>query len=604
MPLRRLDDMTRLVGEMIVNRSAFAQRLTDFADQIDDLQVALGRLRGATRDVETFTDSSASLRGASDHHVAERRATIDELDELEFDRYSEIHLTSRTLSEATGDIASIASECRLLSGDFDALLGRWQRLTREAQDRLMHIRMVPVRWIVQRLARAVRGAATACDKDVELVVRGDHVELDKTVLEQIADPLLHLVRNAVDHGIESADTRAAAGKSARATLRITAANQGTRMMIRVEDDGGGLNFDAIKRRGIERGLIAADDQVDEAALKALIFAPGFSTKDTVTDVSGRGVGMDVVRETIRRLKGTIDVDSTPGGGTRFTITLPTTLSVIRALFVSAGGRMWAVPMSSVTRIARLDRSSVCTIGDDVLVDDGDGNTVRVVGLSGHLGLGGSSTPDIDSVVSKPSLEIASGDASAAVIVDDIHGGHDIVIKSLGDHLRDVPGLIGATVRGDGSVVPILDPADLVGGPTFDHDESPIDASAGITPASRRHVLVVDDSPSIRRVTAAVMKNAGWVVDTAKDGVDAIEQLDAGLSPSIVLTDMEMPRMDGLELLRRLRSRDDTADTPTVMITSRGGAKHRQMGKEAGADRYLVKPFNESELTSLAEELVG
>ncbi|MEM6469435.1 MAG: hybrid sensor histidine kinase/response regulator, partial [Planctomycetota bacterium] len=621
-PLSRLDEMVRLVGEMIINRSAFAQRLGDFGSQIDDLQVALSRLRGVSDDIETRYSIEALKQGdlnraglTPEHssgsnrwtsmlaspHSANGNEAHQEFDELEFDRYNEFHLLARTLSEATSDVGSIARECGVLSGDFDALLGRWQRLTRDAQDRLMQIRMVPLRTAIPRLGRAVRSTASQCGKQVSFVVRGDHTELDKTVLEEIADPLLHLVRNAVDHGVETPEQRLAAGKSEEATLRIEAINQGTQLTLRVEDDGRGLDLSRIRYRAIERGLIAADESLSDDEVQHLIFAPGFSTAEAVTDVSGRGVGMDVVRETVQRLKGTIRLDSTPGKGARFTIILPTTLAVTRALVINSGGCSFAVPMQAIRQISRLDPSNIQRIGDDPVTEI-DGRTVRIRKLAETLGL----APQSGFESAMPMLVVESGDRCVALLVDEIEGGQDIVVKSLGDHLRSVPGVIGATIRGDGSVIPILDPAELVG-----LSRKMMDTSQLVRPSAkrvvnerRRNVMIVDDSVSVRRITASVMRGGGWSVATAKDGVDALEQLAAAeLLPNVILLDMEMPRMDGLEFLSNLRSSEEHSNIPVVMVTSRAGDKHRKRAMNAGATEYVVKPFRDDQLLEITARLV-
>ncbi|MEM9827591.1 MAG: response regulator, partial [Planctomycetota bacterium] len=616
-PLWRLDDMTRLVGEMIINRSAFAQRLNGFSTQIEDLQTALSRLRGVTHDVETQYSVDA-LRGGGDSSLgtfqspfsrmaggaAQESSTAngqgEHFDELEFDRYTEFHLLARTLAEATSDVGSIASECRALSGDFDALLGRWQRLTRDAQDRLMQIRMVPLRSLAPRLGRIARSTASQCNKSVHFVVRGDHTELDKTVLEEIADPLLHLIRNAVDHGIETPDERIAAGKEPQANLTIEAVNQGTQLTLRVEDDGRGLDIEKIREKAISRGLISPDQMIPTEELQMLIFAPGFSTASEVTDVSGRGVGMDVVRETVSRLGGTIRVDSVAGRGAKFLIILPTTLAVTRALIVSTGGASFAIPMQAISKISRLDPGAVSRLGNDRIIDI-DGRTTRLADMAEQLALG----PASDFKKPLPLLTIESGDRRAAVTVEAIEGGQDIVVKSLGDHLKSVHGLIGSTIRGDGSVIPILDPADLVGliRDTPSDWSSSMPTQVATASRGKRHVMIVDDSVSVRRITSSVMRSGGWTVALAKDGVDALEQLhgDAGL-PNIILLDMEMPRMDGLELLANLRGSDRMRDIPVVMVTSRAGDKHRKRAMEAGATEYLVKPFRDDQLLEIAGRL--
>ena len=610
-PLSRLDQMVRLVGEMIINRSAFAQRLSDFSEQIDDLDVAMNRLKRVSDEIETRYSVQALKQGNScvnglveitrlTNEVSESGAHRD-FDELEFDRYNEFHLLTRSLAEATEDVASIGRECRMLSADFDTLVGRSHRLIRDAQEGLLQIRMVPLGNVIPRLGRAIRSTASECGKCVQLEVRGDHAELDKTVLEEIADPLLHLVRNAVDHGVETPQQRIDAGKPAEAKLTIEAINQGTSLTIRVEDDGRGLDTERIRRQAIGCGLIESDDSLTTDQLHRLIFAPGFSTADQITDISGRGVGMDVVREAVARLKGTIRVESTAGKGVRFTIMLPTSLAVTRALIVGGSGSSFALPMQAIRQISKLDLGTLRLINDDPVVDL-DQRTMRVCRLTDGLGI--TARTPIDSTM--PMLIVESGDRRIALLVDEIQGGHDIVVKSLGDHLRSVPGVLGATVRGDGSVIPILEPADLV---RFARNMNEADRCAKLVqPVSphmhRRRVMIVDDSVSVRRVTAGVMGNGGWSVTTAKDGVDALEQIaGAEQLPDLILLDMEMPRMNGLELLSHLQSSEQYQEIPIVMVTSRAGEKHRRRAIQAGASDYVVKPFRDEQLLELAARLV-
>lgn len=616
-PLARIDQLVRLVGEMVIQRGTFAKRLGDFAAQINDMQTALDRIRKASEEVETRC-SNESFRTPVRESMASR--TVDfaanhridspgrpsmqrdqEFDELEFDRYNDLHFLAKTLEEATSDVASVTRECRALSGDFDWLMRRWQRLTREAQDRLTQIRMVPLRTVVPTLGRVVRSTASQCGKLVQFVVRGDHTELDKTVLEEISGPLLHLVRNAVAHGIETPRQRSERGKTDAATLSIEVVNQGTQITIRVEDDGRGLDVDRIRQRAVERGLIDDDVELSPDAIEELIFRPGFSTAETVTDVSGRGVGLDVVRETVERLRGTIGLDNTAEAGVCFTITLPATLAVTRAVLVQCGEASFAVPMKSISQIVRGELDQIRVVDGKPVIQVND-RSIPVRSLADLLGIAPSS--EIAPLISMLILE--SGDRRLAVAVDEIETGQDIVVKSLGDHLRNVPGVIGATLSGDGSVVPILDPGNLI----QRHHVMPLsqevqcsDADAPRIGDRQRYVLVVDDSVSVRRVTASVMRNGGWFVATAKDGIDALEQLDGqSRTPDVILLDMEMPRMDGLEFLAHLRSSTQHANTPVIMITSRSGDKHRSRAIEAGASEYVVKPFRDDHLLATASRL--
>ena len=605
-PLDRLDDLVKLVGEMIVNRSAFHQRLGDFESRIGEMGTAVDRFRSLVHDVETRYAVEAlkvrktELGGGVEGLLRSRgrnSAMNRGMDSLEFDRYNEFHLLARTLSETTNDVSLLSGEFKNLLGDFETLLGRQQRLNRDAQDGLMNIRMVPVGSIVNRLDRTVRSVSAKLSKQVNLVVDGEQTELDKTVLEEIIDPLQHLIRNALDHGVETPEQRAAAGKPETAQLTVEALNQGTQVTIRVSDDGRGIDVEKVRRLAIERGLVSETKELSDEQVYDLLFTPGFSTADSLTDVSGRGVGMDVVREAVQRLKGTIRVESRSGEGSTFTIHLPTTLAVTRALLVQSHGQTFAIPMQSVQQILRLDPIAVTKIGKKPIVKIGD-QSVQLKELAQHLTLKSDEQDVFDQVV--PLLLLQNGDDQIAVTIDAIEGSQDIVVKTLGDHLRFVPGLIGATVRGDGSVIPILDPADLTGqkraarkqvGQRRDSKSKAI--------ARRKLAMIVDDSISVRRVTTNLIRSAGWDVVDAKDGVDALDQLaNMETLPDVFLTDMEMPRMDGVELVSRLRSQPEFADSPIVMVTSRASEKHRNMAMEAGANDHIVKPFNDEQLIEL------
>ena len=608
-PLDRIDTLVGLVGEMIVNRSSFAQRLTDMEQRIEDMQTALARFRTVAHDVETRYSVEALRSGTRGTGGARTNAPLatsgqsDSLDSLEFDRYTEFHLLARTLSESTNDVAVITSEFRTLHGDFDSLLGRQQRLTRDAQDNLMHIRMVPVSNIINRLDRTVRSVSNKLGKKVDLVVKGEGTELDKTVLEEITDPLLHLIRNALDHGVESPEQRKATGKPEKATLQIEALNQGTQVTIRVSDDGGGLDLAKIRKLAVNRGMIKEDQELTEEELRSLIFLPGFSTADKLTDVSGRGVGMDVVREAVQRLKGSISVDSERGQGSTFTVHLPTTLAVSRALLVESNGLTFAIPMQAIQQILRLDPASVSVVGSQPIFNLGD-RTVQLKEMANHLQLRSEDKNAFKET--KPLLLVRTGDDEMAITVDDVIGGQDIVVKTLGDHLASVPGLIGATVAGDGTVIPILDPSDLVGQQIAKRAATSFANSSEVATVDRRRTaMVIDDSISVRRVTTNLLRSSGWDVLAGKDGVDALEVLEtAETPPEVFLCDMEMPRMDGIELIGRLRNQEEFRNTPIVMVTSRAGEKHRKMASDAGADEHVVKPFNDDQLIDLITRLVN
>ena len=610
-PLARIDSLMQEVGELIINRSSFEQRMSDFERLLEELQRAVERMRNVSHDLDAkygvgalggrqrlWSDGASLLPGG----WRSAGQSNDEFDVLELDRYTEFHLLSRSLAETTTDMGTVGQELRTLLGDFDQLLSRQGRLSRDTQDRLMRIRLLPLSILADKLQRTVRVVAAQQHKKVEFLIEGGETEIDKVVLEESADPLMHLLRNAVDHGVEDSATRQAAGKSERATIRIQALQQGTQVVIRVSDDGRGLNFDAIRDTAIRQGLVTADEASNrsEDELSAFIFLPGFSTAREVTEISGRGVGMDIVRDKVQKLKGTIAVDSRTGRGTTFTIRLPMTLAVTRALLLHAGNETFAMPMQSVLQIVRLERHEIDLFGPSPVVRLGD-ETLPFVYLAERLGL---RQPVDKTSPTMPVLVLAAGDQKLAIAVDKILPGRDIVVKTLGTHLRKVRGLIGATLMGDGSVVPILDAADLAGPMT-----RPMSAVPAPHQVVRRDetptIMIVDDSVSVRRVMSNLLKHAGWSVLDAKDGLDAIEKLQtADRSPDLFLLDIEMPRMDGYELLTSLRSRAEYRDTPIVMVTSRAGDKHRQKALRSGATDYVVKPYQDHELLSLIRRLLA
>ena len=607
-PLSRVDELVRTVSELIINRTTFEQRMSNFVHGVDELNTILNRLRAVAQEMETTygIDALGGTRFRSGGFLPRPASMQDEqdteFDALEFDQYNDFHLLSRSVSEITSDVGTIASEFRTLIGDFDSLLARQNRLSRETQDRLMRVRMVPLASLSTRLHRAVRVVSSKQGKPVELIIDGEETALDKTVLEEIADPLMHLLRNAVDHGVEAPESRESQGKSSEATIRIKAFYQGTQAVLKISDDGGGLNAAKIAESAIKKGHLseAEAEAMAPQELYPYIFVPGLSTAKELSEVSGRGVGMDIVRDKVQKLKGTITVDSEPGVGTTFTISLPLTLAVTRALMVVSGGELFAIPMQSVAQIARLEKNQIDQLAGSPIIRL-DGAICPIIRLCDHLAI--RSADDDASTI--PVLVIQSGEKRLAVQVEEIVAGKDIVVKTLGSHLRQVDGLIGSTLLGDGTVVPILDPNSLI---VADETEVPTVRSGRTKSTVSRGqltVMIVDDSVSVRRVMENLAKSKGWIPVVAKDGIDALEIMQGqDIVPDIFLLDVEMPRMDGYELLRRLRSTAATKDSPVVMVTSRAGEKHRQKAFSLGATEYLVKPYQEEQLTGLVERLAG
>ncbi|MCA9169291.1 MAG: Hpt domain-containing protein [Planctomycetales bacterium] len=602
-PMSRVDELVRTVSELIINRTTFEQRMADFVRCVEELRPALGRLRGVSTELETRYSvdelrSQSRRKGRAGHSVVDE-SRFDEFDTLEFDRYNEFHLMARSVSEATNDVNTVTNELRTLIGDFDSLLVRQDRLSRDTQDRLMRIRMVPLAALATRLHRAVRVVATNQGKRVELVIEGEDTELDKSVLEEIADPLLHLLRNAVDHGAEPPDLRMVKGKSEQATIRIRAFYQGTQVVLRISDDGSGLDPKRIAQAAVNRGHLsqAEAESLTAQEIFPYIFVPGLSTATQISEVSGRGVGMDIVRDKVQRLKGTITVDSELDKGTTFTIRLPMTLAVTRALLVVAGNELFAVPMQSVVQIARLDREQIDRLGNEPVIRL-DGTACPLIKLSELLNL---REVEDDGRGTVPVFIVRAGEKQVAVRVERILSGRDIVVKTLGTHLRKVHGLVGATLLGDGTIVPILDPNAMV---TSEKPAVPLrtrSTSGGRDTAT--NIMIVDDSVSVRRVMENLVHSQGWLPLVAKDGLDAIELLQSvETPPDVFLLDIEMPRMDGFELLSTLRSMPQYRDKPIIMVTSRAGEKHRAKALSLGATEYVVKPYQDDQLIAIIKRL--
>jgi chemosensory pili system protein ChpA (sensor histidine kinase/response regulator) len=597
-PFQRVGELVRLISELVVNRSLFDEHYASLIRQVEEVKLSTQRLRRVALKLETDYEVRALAGNVA---PASAGSHAQGFDELEFDRYTDFHLLSRELAETATDISTINSRLSETIGDFDGDLTRLGRLTREVQDKVMEFRMVPLATLASRLERAVRVTAEACGKDAELVLEGEHVALDKTMLDAMSDPLLHILRNAVDHGIETPAARAAAGKPRRGRIAVRAAHEGTDVVIEIEDDGAGLDLERIRRTAIERGDLSEADAAAAGAdeLYAFVLQPGFSTAERISEVSGRGVGLDIVKAKVTRLGGRIALSSTPGAGTRITIRVPMTLAITRILLVRAGQELMGIPLGAVLQIVRADAASITTVGSERVIQV-SGRTYPLRDLAGTLGLTRAGTPN----AAMPVLVANLGGRHVALAVDEIVQSRDAVVKTLGSHLRRVPGIWGATLLGDGTVILILNPADLAGS-AEEPRAAPI---APRRPAAVAHapytVLVVDDSLSMRHVLSNAVKKAGWNPLQARDGVEALEMLTrATAPPDLILLDIEMPRMDGYEFLSTVRAQSAYTRLPIVMLTSRGGDKHRDKAISLGASGYVVKPFQEESLLRDIDRLV-
>jgi chemosensory pili system protein ChpA (sensor histidine kinase/response regulator) len=467
----------------------------------------------------------------------------------------------------------------------------------------MRTRMVPFDALVPRLRRVLRQAASDTGKQVQLKVDGASGEMDRNVLDRMTAPLEHMLRNSMAHGLELPEERRKAGKPEEGTVRIAVQREGSEVVLRISDDGRGLNKEAIRAKAIERGLLAADADVSDETLYGMILESGFSTAQTVSRLAGRGVGMDVVYSEIRQLGGTLQISSEQGKGSEFIIRLPFTLAVTQAVFVKIGDTSFAVPIASVQGVGRISRGELDKqLATDHPVFSYASEDYAIHDLGSLIGHAPAKAQDS---LQMPLLLARSGDLRAAICIDQVLGSREIVVKPVGPQVNSVPGIFGATIMGDGRVVIILDVAPLV----RRHVQVVRDLQAPVVPvaavATRQVpvVMVVDDSITMRKVTGRVLERNNMEVMTAKDGVDAVEKM-AERVPDLVLLDIEMPRMDGYEVAQNMRSDPRLKDVPIIMITSRTGEKHRQRAMDIGVNRYLGKPYQEPELMRNVFEMLG
>jgi chemosensory pili system protein ChpA (sensor histidine kinase/response regulator) len=578
-----LEDLLNAAGEISIYHSRLSQQVSAFEFHVEELAQTATRLRDQLRKLEIETEAQIM-------HKHQDTLVAQDFDPLELDRYSTIQQLSRALAESANDLGSLRELMSSVTNEAEGLLLQQSRVTAELQDGLMRTRMVPFERHVGRLTRLVRQAAQEAGKRAELAVEGASGELDRQVLEKMLPPLEHMLRNAVVHGLEDAGERQASGKSPVGRITIRLHREGSEMVIDVADDGRGLDVDAIRRKAQEQGLLSPEKQSSDDEIMELILTPGFSTATSVTQSAGRGVGMDVVANEVKKLGGSLRISSVTGQGTNFTVRLPFTLAITQALIVRTGEEVYALPLPSVEGVARIPRAELEELlqQPEPSYDYGE-QTYKFRHLGMYLDGQAANLPEDDSFV--PVILVRAGEYSAALLTDEMLASREIVVKSVGPQLAGIRGISGATILGDGSIVLILDINALVrsGAPVVEIKK------AAPAPSDERPVaLVVDDSITVRRVTERFLQRNGLRVLTAKDGLDAISVMQDE-KPDIILLDIEMPRMDGYEFASHVRNDDRVADVPIIMITSRVGDKHRARAIELGVNDYLGKPYQDAQL---------
>jgi len=593
---KQLEDLTNLAGETSIFRSRLEQQMSVLRNNLVEMSSTVDRLNDQLRNLDIETEAQISYRreitGGTEY---------DDFDPLEMDRYTRQQELTRSLSESAGDLMNLKDTLDSLTSDSETLLLQQGRVNTEMQESLMQTRMTPFESLVPRLRRMIRQISTELGKTVSLSISADG-EMDRNVLERMIAPLEHMLRNAMDHGIESPEKRKQLNKASTGKISISLYREGSEVFIKIKDDGGGLNLDAIRDKALERGLITESSELSDNELRQLILEAGFSTAEKVTQISGRGVGMDVVSSEIKQLGGIIEIESEEGVGSTFTVRLPFTVSMNHALMVQVGEEIYAIPLANIEGIVRVSPYEL----DEYYNDREAKFAYAGIDYSMYY-LGQMLDRKVSHQITNhtqplPVLLLHGADHPTALQVDELLGSREIVVKSVGNQLSSVSGISGATIQGDGRVVLILDMPALVRRVDATVTEEPLiveEYEEEITPK----IMVVDDSITVRKVTTRLLERHDYDVMTAKDGVDAVAVLNDDI-PDVMLLDIEMPRMDGFELATIIRHDERLKDIPIIMITSRTGEKHRDRAMSIGVNEYMGKPYNETDLIEMINKLLS
>lgn len=631
--LARLDRMMNTVGELVINRTRMVGRVGELEKLIDTLSFSKERLQGKVAEFQEkyefnrispnrmatpwSPESAPKLRSSA---ASGDNSFWSEFSELEMDRYDDVNILSRSMAEISADVNEVLSQLEGFIGRVEGDIDEFTKLAHHLQDEITAARMVPIGALYSRLSRAVRDAAKSTNKEVELELMGSETELDNNIIQQISDPLVHLARNAVAHGIEHNNDRAAAGKPPTGRIMLRAYHRGNHIYIEVEDDGRGIDYQRVKQSAIERGLVSVEtaDRLTERDMREMLFHPGFSTAPVKTELAGRGVGLDVVRANLNTLNGEVEIQSIAGQGTKFTLKVPLTLIISPALFVRCGSTNFALPLAVVEEIRRLRADEIEDVGGKLLTKVRDVVT-EVIRLDAYLGL-----PPLEPVNGFFRMVVANaGNRQIGLVVEEVIGKDEIVIKNLGEYLRRVKLFPGTTIAPDGSLILLIDLNRMVAAEP--NERRPLQASAsaarifapgsaavarGTIPSEaidrveqERVIVVADDSISVRKFVGRMLEKNGYRVKLAADGLEAAE-LVSQHGCHLVITDLEMPRMTGYELMVQLRQSPSTRRIPVMVVTSRAGAKHRDRAIKEGASAFLTKPVQEDQLMAAVEHLTG
>ncbi len=591
----RADVLDRLIneaGEVSIMRSRMDREMQNFKQSSTDLTDSISRLRAYLRELEIEAETQLQSRMSL---LQEANETFDP---LEFDRFTRLQELTRMMAESVNDVATIQHGLLLNLDQTDAALQQQNRMNRELQQGLMGVRMLPFSTISERLQRIVRQTARELNKRVEMTIVGEGTEIDRGVLDKMGAPLEHLLRNAVAHGLESTEERKKQGKSETGHIKLKISLENDEITLVISDDGAGVNLAKVKQKAIEKGLFESDQALTDQALMAVIFEAGFSTADTVSQIAGRGVGLDVVRSDIAELGGRIDVSNVLGAGAMFNIYLPVTLSVAQVVMVRSNNKIFAIPSVMVEQVQKLKQANLISAYEAQKIEWADREyplhfLSKLIGDIDHIA---------ESHVYTPVILLRSGTYRTSIHVDEIIGNQEVVMKQMGTQLARVPGMIGATVLGDGAIVLVINPVQLANREALSIGAIRVHTVAPAVEQLKRVALVVDDSLTMRKVLSRVLEREDFEVITANDGMDAVQKLQQ-IVPDIILTDIEMPRMDGFEFSRHVRDNQKTANTPLIIISSRTAEKHRNFAAELGVNAFLGKPVQDDELIEQVNALL-
>jgi len=602
-PTRTVDNLLRLIGEMSISVGQIQERLKHVIHSTKSLNSQGMTVQHKGYELETLV-VVRDVTNRRKHRLDDGKNIIAEdqqqaFDSLEFEQYNELHSLTHSFIESIADSRELGGSILEDLTALDGMFIHQERLNKEFQQIVMTTRMVPIKSIIARLERIVRQTCRSTEKLADLVMVGGDILIDGDVLTKLLDPLMHILRNSIDHGMELPADRVASGKPETGTVTIRCYRQGNNIVVKCEDDGRGLNFERIRQIAVDRGLITENQELSPRDLSRLILIPGFSTKGAVTQVSGRGVGMDVVHTSILELKGSLEIESETGRGSAIILILPMTLVTEHVLLVGVTTQKFALPTHHLAQALTPDSGEFRRIGDSLNFHM-DKNAYPVMTLGDLLGLSGS--PPATENDTRPLVLVKGESSITAVVVDYLYDSRNLVSKTMGRYVKKVRGVGGASILGDGSVVAMIDLPELLRSPAQSLMPLSSGNSEGETNAvvSAPHIMIVDDSLSVRKVLSQLIEDQGFKTMLAKDGLEAVEQVSQR-KPDVMLVDMEMPRMNGIELTAHIRANEATKHIPIFMITSRTTEKHRQLAKEAGVSAYLTKPYQDTELLGLIND---